>query len=171
MRLLDLDQDGTEELVLVFPWKEPNGEGNHLAYQYSIWTIQDGKAVEIRSNTLPSAAYEPSLALFVGPEQSYVNLTYDTNTEQVTSIANVEFASECHTYNGESVLAVSYQDIPEEAKKNEKTEWIYFTANSYRWAAGMDWDQDSQRVLNKTTETINQLRSSSKATPHNYSYR
>lgn len=159
VRLLDLDQDGIEELVMVYPWREPIGEGNHLAYQYSVWAIQDGEAVELLANTLPATAYEPTMALFIGPERSYVNFSYDTNTEQATSIANVEFESECHTYNGQSLMGARYEDIPQEAVTGSNAEWIYFSANSYRWAAGMDWDEDSQRVLSKTQEVINLLRS------------
>lgn len=161
VRLLDMDQDGSEELVLVYPWKESIGEGKHLAYQYSIWAMQDGKAVELYANTLPATAYEPSMALFVGSERSYLNFSYDTNTEQATSIANVEFASECHTFDGESLIKLAYEDIPRDAVNNGEAERIYFSANSYRWAAGMDWDTDSQRVVSKTVDTINLLRSAS----------
>lgn len=157
VRLLDLDQDGVEELVMAYPWKEPIGGGNHLAYQYSIWAIQNGGAVELRTNTLPSTAYEPTMALFIGPERSYLNFSYDINTEQAASIANVEFDSECHTYNGQSLIALGYSDIPQEAVTNSDTEWIYFSANSYRWSADMDWDKDSQRVLTKTQDTIYSL--------------
>ena len=161
VRLLDMDQDGTEELVLVYPWKEPIGEGEHLGYQYSIWAMQDGEAVELYANTLPNTAYEPIMAMFVGSEHSYLNFSYDTNTEQVTSIASVEFDSEGHTYDGQSLIKLGHEDIPQEAVNNGNAEWIYFTANSYRWAVGMDWDTDSQRVLIKTWDTISLLRNSS----------
>ena len=160
-RLLDMDQDGTEELVLAYPWKEPIGEGEHLAYQYSIWAMQDGKAVELYANTLPTTAYEPTMALFVGSERSYLNFSYDTNTEQAASIANVEFDSECHTFDGKSLIGLAYEDIPQEVVNNGKAEWIYFSTNSYRWAYGMDWDTDSQRVLIRTWDTITLLRNSS----------
>lgn len=161
VRLLDMNQDGTEELVLVYPWKKPLGEGEHLGYQYSIWAMQNGEAVELYANTLPNTAYEPTMALFVGSERSYLNFSYDTNTEQATSIANVEFASEGHTYDGQHLIGLTYQSIPDDAKNNGKAEWIYFTANSYRWAAGMDWDTDSKEVLGKTWYTISSLHNSS----------
>lgn len=159
-RLLDMDQDGTEELVMVYPWKEPIGEGERLAYQYSIWAMQDGIAAELYANTLPATAYEPTMALFVGSERSYLNFSYDTNTEQAASLANVEFTSECHTFDGQSLIKLGYEDIPQEAVNNDKAEWIYFSANSYRWA-GMDWGEDSQRVLTRTWDTISLLSNSS----------
>ena len=97
------------------------------------------------------------MMLYAGLAENYVAINYDTNTEQATSIANVDYEVCCYGYDGEKLIQMnSLAGLSDEIRNNE-TEHIYFSANSYRWAVGMDWDEDSQQVLNKTLETINLL--------------
>lgn len=100
------------------------------------------------------------MMFYAGQPENYVAISYDTNTEQVTSIANVEYYVSCYGYDGEKLTRMeSLADLPDGARNNE-TEYIYFSAYSYRWAYGIDWDTDSQRVVSKTLDTIELLRSS-----------
>ncbi|MDE6260769.1 MAG: hypothetical protein K2M42_07915 [Oscillospiraceae bacterium] len=159
VRTADLDGDGTDELILAYA-QSFAAEGKHISYGYGIWTLRDGAAQELIRASIPGTAYEPCMMFYAGQAENYTAINYDTNTEQVTSIANVEYEVRCYGYNGEGLVrAESLAELPGEVRNNE-TERIYFSANSYRWAAGMDWDVDSQRVLSKTLDTINLLRSS-----------
>ena len=157
VRLVDMDGDGSDELILAWP---QDIQGKRLSYEYSIWTKRDGQAVMLYENATPDTAYEPWLTLYTGQGRTYISTGYDTNTEQVSSIANVEYYTEAHEFDGTNMLGRSIQDIPEEIRNSPETEWIYFTAWSYRWAAGMDWDTDSQRVGSMTWTAINTIYSS-----------
>ena len=159
VRTADLDGDGTDELILAYA-QSFAAEGSHISYGYSIWTLRDGVARELIRASIPGTAYEPGMMFYTGQTESYMAINYDTNTEQVTSIANVEYEVRCYGYDGEELVRKeSLAELPNEVRSNE-TECIYFSANSYRWAYGMDWDTDSQQVLSKTLDTINLLRSS-----------
>lgn len=159
VRTADLDGDGTDELILAYAQSHA-AEGTHISYGYSIWTLRDGAAQELIRASIPGTAYEPCMMLYAGQAESYTAINYDTNTEQATSIANVNYEVRCYGYDGEKLIRMeSLAELPNEARNNE-TERIYFSANSYRWAYGMDWDTDSQRVVSKTLDTINLLRSS-----------
>lgn len=154
VRTVDLDGDGTNELILAYAQKAAF-EGKHISYGYDIWALRDGAAQELIRASIPGTAYEPCMTLCAGQTNSYMTLSYDTNTDQVTSIANLEYEVRCYGYDGKKLSrSESLADLPDEVRNNE-TDRIYFTANSYRWSAGMDWDEDSQQVLNKTLETIN----------------
>lgn len=155
VRLADLDGDGVEELILACA-QHAAANGNQISYRYGIWALRDDAAEEIYLASLPGTAHEPGMILFA--DQRHIGINYDTNTEEATSAANVEFEARCYGYDGEKLLrAESFSEIPDDVLNSDETEWIYFSANSYRWAYGMDWDEDSERVLTKTQDTINLL--------------
>lgn len=159
VRLSDLDGDGTEELILAYV-QNLAMMGRNIYYGFDIWTLRNGAAQKLIRASIPYSAYEPSMMFFAGQPESYMAISYDTNTEQVTSIANVEYYVSCYGYDGENLVQMSsLAELPDEIRQNE-TEYIYFSAYSYRWAAGMDWDTDSQRVVSKTLDTIELLRNS-----------
>lgn len=159
VRVMDMDGDGIDELIMACAQKTA-ANGKQISYQYGVWTLRDGAADNLLKYSIPGAAYEPGMVLFA--DQQHFGINYDINTEEVTSVANVEYHASCYGYDGERVTgAESFAELPDDVLNNSENEWIYFSANSYRWAAGMDWDMDSQMVLSKTQETINLLRNSS----------
>lgn len=158
VRLVDLNGDGTEELILAYV-QSLASVGRNIYYGFDIWTLRDGEAQELIRASIPYSAYEPSMMFYAGQPESYMAISYDTNTGQVTSIANVEYYFSCYGYDGESLVwRQSRSELPEGVRE---TEYIYFSSYSYRWAAGMDWAEDSQRVIGKTLDTIDSLRASS----------
>ena len=157
VRLLDLDGDGTEELILAYV-QHLASVGRNISYGFGIWTLRDGAAQELHRASIPYSAYEPSMMFYAGEPENYMAINYDTNTDEVTSIANVDYAFVGYGYDGERLHRMeSRSELPEGV---QETEYIYFSSYSYRWAAGMDWDTDSQRVISKTLDTIDLLRSS-----------
>ena len=157
VRLLDLDGDGTDELILAYVQRLASA-GRNISYGFDIWTLQDGAAQELRRASIPDSAYEPCMMFYAGQAENYMAINYDTNTDEVTSIANVEYYFSCYGYDGERLHRVeSRSELPEGI---QETEYIYFSSYSYRWAYGMDWDTDSRQVISKTVDTINLLRSS-----------
>ena len=157
VRLLDLDGDGTEELILAYV-QHLASVGRNISYGFGIWTLRDGAAQELHRASIPYSAYEPSMMFYAGQPENYMAINYDTNTDEVTSIANVDYAFVGYGYDGERLHRMeSRSELPEGV---QETEYIYFSSYSYRWAAGMDWDTDSQRVISKTLDTIDLLRSS-----------
>ena len=160
VRMSDLDGDGTDELILAYALGTASS-GSQMSYAFGIWTLQNGAAQELILLSIPGTAFEPDMRLYAGQPENYMGIAYDTNTGQVTSITQVEYYLSCYGYDGERLTRRwdTFEDIPEEIR-NSVTEDIHFSAYSYRWAAGMDWDTDSQQVLAKTLDTINLLRSS-----------
>ena len=158
VRLSDLDGDGTEELILAYVQRLAS-VGRNIYYGFDIWTLRDGAAQELHRASIPYSAYEPSMMFYAGQPENYMAINYDTNTDEVTSIANVDYAFVGYGYDGERLHRMeSRSELPEGV---QETEYIYFSSYSYRWAYGMDWDTDSQRVISKTLDTIDLLRSSS----------
>lgn len=159
VRLSDLNGDGTEELILAYV-QNLAMPGRNIYYGFGIWTLRDGAAQELIRASIPYTAYEPCMMFYAGQPENYVAISYDTNTEQVTSIANVEYYVSCYGYGGEKLTRMeSLAELPDEIRQNE-TERIYFSSYSYRWTYGMDWAADSQQVVSKTLEIINLLRNS-----------
>lgn len=154
VRLVDLNRDGTDELLLAGLQPSPYNSGDMFRYKYSVWTMKNSQAMEIKEGLIPES-YEPSIALLHGADETYFSRSYDTNTDEAVSIADVELDTTYSRYDGRILATMEYEDLSTDVWSSPETEWIYFTAWSYRWAAGMDWDTDSQQVLSKTQETIN----------------
>ena len=93
-------------------------------------------------NTAPAEAGEPESPLLRPPPTSAPADAADSLQDDVP------------TYYA------AYAKIVQEYRQQYGPERIYFSTDSYRWAAEMDWDTDSQQVLTKALDTINLLRSS-----------
>lgn len=151
VRAADMDGDGTDELLLIYAREDG---GPYISYGYGVWTLRDGKAEELLRHSTPGSAREPTATLYAGEGEACLGVSYDTNSQEAASIADVEYEARCYGYDGERTYTWdSFAEIPDRVKTGGE-EWICFSAYSYRWAAGMDWETDSRRVLDKTREVI-----------------
>lgn len=99
VRLVDLDRNGVDELLLVYapPTSNDPSDTGRLAYRYEVWTSTDGStAVQVQPTAagwdLPtSTPYEPYVGIVTTPDKTYLVLPYQGLSAQNPAASNSSF--------------------------------------------------------------------------------